>query len=231
LSAQPIIRTDRVLLGERAVSFKLFRVPRRRNVHVMVNDEGNLEVRAPWHTRSRIRMRPQLVTGSVLPLFDEQLRLRVLVQAQLSLFESGDAATRRLGAVERYGRELKVEVRAAQESAVRRLLEGWYRQQAVELLAERMQPLAEALGVDYARMTVRAQRTRWGSCSSRGSISLNWRLVLLPTKLADYVLAHELAHLREMNHSPAFWALVERVIPDYRARRKELEHTARTMPL
>lgn len=254
MAAQPIIRTDRVLLGERAVSFKLFRVPRRRNVHVMVSDDGNLEVRAPWRfsldearvaiqehrgwvlgalddTRSRIRMRPQLVTGSQLPLLDERLRLRVLVQAQLSLFESGDAASRRLGVVERHGRELKVEVRAAEESAVRRLLEGWYREQAVSLLAERMQPLAQALGVEYARMTVRAQRTRWGSCSSRGSISLNWRLVLLPAKLVDYVLAHELAHLREMNHSPAFWALVESVIPEFRARRRELEHAARTMPL
>jgi len=96
VAATPIIRSDRVLFGERAVAFKLFRVPRRRNVHVLVNDEGNLEVRAPWRfsvedaraaihehrnwvlgaleeTRSRLRLRPQLVSGSTLPLLDEQL--------------------------------------------------------------------------------------------------------------------------------------------------------------
>ena len=94
-----------------------------------------------------------------------------------------------------------------------------------------MAPLAHELDVSWARLTVRAQRTRWGSCSSRGNISLNWRLVLLPSQLADYVLAHELAHLREMNHSPAFWGLVERVVPDYRERRRALDRLARTLPL
>jgi len=254
MATAPIVRSDRVVLGERAVAFKLFRVPRRRNVHVLVNDEGLLEVRAPWRfsldearaaiqehrgwvlgaldeTRTRIRMRPQLVSGSELPLFDERLRLRVRVQAQLSLFESLGARTCPLGSVERLGRELRVEVRAMEQSAVRRLLEGWYREQAAALLGARMEPLAQALDVSYARLTVRAQRTRWGSCSSRGTISLNWRLVLLPLALVEYVLAHELAHLREMNHSPAFWRLVESVIPDYRKRRRELEHAARLMPL
>jgi len=254
VAAAPIVRSDRVVLGERAVAFKLFRVPRRRNVHVLVNDEGLLEVRAPWRfsldearaaiqehrgwvlgaldeTRSRIRMRPQLVSGSELPLLDERLRLRVLVDAQLSLFQSLGAVSCRLGSVERLGRELRVEVRAMEQSAVRRLLEGWYREQATLLLAPRLEPLAQTLDVSYARITVRAQRTRWGSCSSRGTISLNWRLILLPAALVDYVLAHELAHLREMNHSPAFWRLVESVVPDYRQRRRELERVARSMPL
>lgn len=254
MAASPIVRSDRVLLGERAVAFKLFRVPRRRNVHVLVNDEGLLEVRAPWRfsldearvaiqehrgwvlgaldeTRSRIRMRPPLVSGSELPLLDEQLRLRVLVEAQLSLFETMGAVSSRLGSVERRGRELRVEVRAMEQSAVRRLLEGWYREQATRLLEIRLEPLAQALDVSYARVTVRAQRARWGSCSSRGAISLNWRLILLPAGLVDYVLAHELAHLRQMNHSPAFWSLVESVIPDYRARRRDLEQAARSMPL
>ena len=254
MPAAPIVRSDRVWLGERAVSFKLFRVPRRRHVHVMVNDEGHLEVRAPWRfsldearaaiqehrawvlgalesTRSRVRMRPQLVSGTELPLLGEPLRLRVRVDAQLSLFDAADAASRRLGAVERRGRELAVEVRAAEPSAVRRLLERWFREQACERLPERLEPLSEGLGVRYSRVTVRAQRTRWGSCSSQGSISLNWRLVLLPTRLCDYVLVHELAHLEEMNHSPAFWALVARLVPDYRLRRRELEAAARALPL
>jgi len=253
--AAPIVRSDQVVLGERAVVFKLFRVPRRRHVHVMVNEEGYLEVRAPWRfslaearaaiqehggwvlgaldeARTRVRLRPPLVSGNELPLLDERLRLRVRLDAQLSLFEPEDAAARAgLGRVERRGRELDVVVRAAEQSAVRRLLEAWFRERAVELLPGRMEPLAHALGVSYTRVSVRAQRTRWGSCSSRGSISLNWRLVLLPPRLCDYVLVHELAHLREMNHGPAFWALVARLVPDYRQRRRDLEATARGLAL
>jgi len=253
--AAPIVRSDRVVLGERAVAFKLFRVPRRRHVHVMVNEEGHLEVRAPWRfslaearaaiqehggwvlgaldeARTRVRLRPPLVSGSELPLLDERLRLRVRVDAQLSLFEPvEEAARRRLGRVERRGRELDVVVRAAEQSAVRRLLEGWFRDRAAELLPARLAPFAEALEVSYARVSVRAQRTRWGSCSSRGAISLNWRLVLLPQHLCDYVLVHELAHLREMNHGPRFWALVARLVPDYRERRRALEAGARALVL
>ncbi len=254
MAASPIVRSDRVVLGERAVAFKLFRVPRRRHVHVLVNDDGALEVRAPWRfsmdearaaiqehrgwvldalneARTRVRMRPGLVSGSELPLLDERLRLQVVVDAQLSLFETGDADSRRLGHVERRGQRLRVEVRAAEQSAGRRLLERWYRGRADELLSARMAPMAEALGVRYERISVRAQRTLWGSCSARGTISLNWRLVLLSTRLADYVLAHELAHLKEMNHSPAFWSLVARVVPDYRQRRRDLELAARALPL
>lgn len=254
MAATPIIRSDRVLLGERPVAFKLFRVPRRRNVHVLVNDEGDLEVRAPWRfsvddaraaiqehrnwvlgaleeTRSRLRLRPQLVSGSTLPLLDEPLRLRVQVHAQLSLFDSDDKASSRLGTVRRDDRELHVQVYAAEQSAVRRLLEAWYREQAEQTFARHMPPIAEQLGVQYSQVTVRAQRTRWGSCSSRGSINLNWRLMLMPARLMDYVLAHELAHLREMNHSPAFWALVGSVFHDYRERRRDLEIAARFLPL
>ena len=254
MASAPIIRSDRILLGERAVSFKLFRVPRRRNVHVLVNDEGGLEVRAPWRfsleearaaiqehrnwvldalqqTRSRLRLRPQLVSGSSLPFLDETLRLRVQVHAQLSLFDQGSASLSQLGNVQRESRELHVQVYAAQQSAVRRLLEQWYRAQAASIFPQTMRPIAEQLDVSFTQVTVRAQRTRWGSCSSRGSINLNWRLMLLPSTLMEYVLAHELAHLREMNHSPAFWALVGSVIPDYRQRRVDLENAARAMPL
>ena len=179
-----------------------------------------------------MRLRPPLVSGSELALLDERLRLRVRLDAQLSLFEPpGEEPRRRLGRVERRGGELEVVVRAAEQSAVRRLLEAWFRDRAMELLPLRLAPLAEALDVSYSRVSVRAQRTRWGSCSSRGTISLNWRLVLLPPRLCDYVLVHELAHLREMNHGPRFWALVARLVPDYRERRRSLEASARALAL
>ena len=74
---------------------------------------------------------------------------------------------------------------------------------------------ADRLGVSYGRVVVRDQRTRWGSCSSRGTLSFNWRLALAPPDVLDYVVVHELCHLREPNHSPRFWRLVEDARPEY----------------
>ncbi|MDM7463197.1 M48 family metallopeptidase [Tepidimonas taiwanensis] len=95
-------------------------------------------------------------------------------------------------------------------------------EQARQRFAERVAHYAPLLGVAPARLRVSDARTRWGSASSRGTIALNWRLVCLPPALLDYVVVHELAHLREMNHGPAFWALVAAVLPDYAQRRAAL---------
>ena len=81
------------------------------------------------------------------------------------------------------------------------------------------------MGVSYGRIAIREQKTRWGSCSSKGTLNFNWRLILAPEEVLDYVVVHELAHRREMNHSKAFYAIVESVLPDYRQARRWLrEH-------
>ena len=82
---------------------------------------------------------------------------------------------------------------------------------------------APLVGVDYGRVTLRMQKTRWGSCSPQGNLNFNILLMLAPAQVLDYVVVHELCHRLEMNHSPAFWAQVERVLPDYRQRRKWLK--------
>ena len=83
--------------------------------------------------------------------------------------------------------------------------------------------IAPLVGVSYGGITIRAQKTRWGSCSSKGNLNFNCLLLLAPAEVLDYVVVHELCHRREMNHSPKFWAEVERVLPDYDARRKWLK--------
>jgi len=88
--------------------------------------------------------------------------------------------------------------------------------QAAEQLPRRAAFFAPLVGVDYGRITIRTQRSRWGSCSSRGNISFNCLLMLAPAEVRDYVVVHELCHRLEMNHSKAFWSQVERVMPDYR---------------
>ena len=90
-------------------------------------------------------------------------------------------------------------------------------------LAERAARLAPAVGVSYGRITIRSQRTRWGSCSAKGNLNFNCLLMLCPEEVRDYVVVHELCHRIEMNHSVQFWAEVENVCPDYRIRRKWLK--------
>jgi predicted metal-dependent hydrolase len=100
------------------------------------------------------------------------------------------------------------------EHAPRRL-ENWLRKRAAEAIRARVDSHCESLGLSCRRIGVRDQKSRWGSCSSNGNLSFSWRLIMAPPHVLDYVAAHEVAHLREMNHSPRFWALVRRAVPEY----------------
>ncbi|MCW5600994.1 MAG: M48 family metallopeptidase [Nitrosomonas sp.] len=106
---------------------------------------------------------------------------------------------------------------------IERFVMAWYREQAEVYMRERVIGYASQLGVPTPKLRLSNARTRWGSCSSSGTVCLNWRLIQLPTTLVDYVVAHELAHLIEMNHSAAFWKVVEGIYPDYRQARSALK--------
>ena len=93
---------------------------------------------------------------------------------------------------------------------------------ALEYIPGRVRYFAPIVGVDYGRITIRNQRTRWGSCSAKGNLNFNCLLMMMPPEIIDYVVVHELAHRREMNHSKAFWDIVESVLPDYKERRRWL---------
>ena len=98
-------------------------------------------------------------------------------------------------------------------------LEGWLKARARDRLAAASDHYAGLLGQGYSRITLRDTRSRWGSCSSSGALSYSWRLIMAPPEVLDYVAAHEVAHLAEMNHSPAFWAVVSDLMPGYGAQR------------
>ena len=102
-------------------------------------------------------------------------------------------------------------------------------QQALQDLPVRVARFAALVGVVPGRITIRNQRTRWGSCSSKGSLNFNCLLMLTPPDVRDYVVVHELCHRKEMNHSPRFWAEVERVLPDYQAAKAWLKENGSTL--
>lgn len=101
------------------------------------------------------------------------------------------------------------------EDTLRRRLHGWLRTRARDRLAAASDLYAARLGRGYSRLTLRDTRSRWGSCSAQGALSYSWRLILAPPEVLDYVAAHEVAHLAQMNHSPVFWAAVAGLLPDY----------------
>lgn len=99
----------------------------------------------------------------------------------------------------------------------------FYKREAVKILTERVRHWSQQMGLHPRQVKFREQRTRWGSCSSNKVINLNWRLIVFPLEIIDYVIVHELAHLAHMNHSPEFWSLVETYQSDYRILMRELK--------
>jgi hypothetical protein len=107
-------------------------------------------------------------------------------------------------------------------AAVRTALTAWYKRHARRRLRERATAWAEKLGLPLSRVIVTEQQKRWGSASTSGAIRLNWRIIQAPASLMDYVIVHELMHLRHPDHTRAFWTALERVIPDYETRKAKL---------
>ena len=125
----------------------------------------------------------------------------------------------RAGKVERIGSELVVATRTPGIDGARRVLMRWLKQHALQTLTERTEILGAMMGLVPKRIYVRALRSKWGSCWPGGSLSFSIHLIMAPPDVLDYVVVHELAHLKERNHSPRFWSLVAAYHPEFKARR------------
>lgn len=114
----------------------------------------------------------------------------------------------------------------ASETQIRDAVQAWLMRQAKRVFAERLNHFAPQLGVGYQTLRLSNASTRWGSASADGTIRLNWRLIHLPMDMVDYVVVHELSHLRHMDHSPQFWGVVAGVLPDHKQRRRALRQSS-----
>lgn len=234
-----------IQLGNESIEYRLTR-SKRRTIGFLIDDQG-LRMSAPrwvplqeietairekqrWiirklHESRERRARPapapmRWTDGARLAYLGGEIKLIVLPAMSESV--RFDAPTN----------ELRLElVSPFREQQVKELVLTWLQHRASQLFRERLGVYAERLGVRWRHLRLSSARTQWGSCSIDGSVRLNWRLIHFPLDLIDYVVAHELSHLHEMNHSPRFWAWVGSVFPDYAAARQRLrEHALSGMP-
>lgn len=206
--------------GASILPLRLVRNPRARRYVLRVTDSADIVVTMPrwgsiaearafagqhlaWIARERLRRVAESSTQAWEPGTQVWLRgERRTIEAAGGVVRAGDVSARFKDGTD-------------PKDALRRAM----RQQATRELPPRLMELARDGGLRVAKISIRDQRSRWGSCSTRGSITLNWRLLLMPPAVRDYVLWHELMHLKRADHSPAFWTLVAQVCPDYREAR------------
>ncbi len=218
-------------LADHTHSYRLKRSSARRTLAMRVTERGEIAVNAPlklpqtdidrfllkhadWLRARLAAAKPddlQWRSGMILPWLGGTLNLVL-----------HDVAGR--PSVRLQGDELFC---AASEHAAEAAIRQWYQRQARALLAERLAHHAARAGLPLPPLRLSDARTRWGSLSPKGVVSLNWRLIKASPEELDYVICHELAHFRQRNHSPAFWREVEKLFPDYRQRRATLRRDGR----
>ena len=227
-----------VQLGQQFVSYELLR-SKRRSIGFLITDQG-LRITAPrWVGLAEINAAIISKQRWVLTKLQEQ-QARPAASADIpTVWQTGSSfpylgqdVTLKVefGAPTRFDSEQALLIlnlpADASPTLCKKHLQAWLMNQARRIFSQRLPFYAEQLGVHYHSFSLTSASTRWGSCNSLGKIRLNWRLIHFAPQLIDYVIAHELAHLIEMNHSAQFWATVERVFPDYVAARNQLKQSA-----
>ena len=198
--------------------YRIRRSPRARRVRVTVDTDGSVTVTLPRKAPERAAKE---AVQELAPWIAR--RRRVLARAAAEL-------ARPAGTVPYLGETLELRPQPGRERVHRRgdvllvpdgdpraALERFYRRAARTEIAARLDAATARAGTRYTGLTIRGQRTRWASCSSEGAMSFNWRLLLAPEQILDYVVEHEVCHIEVMDHSPRFWALLESRVPDWRA--------------
>ncbi len=206
---------------------------KRRTIALIVETDGSVTVRAPLRTTDRSIMKfVEEHTGWVE---SKQAKIREAVPIQSKQYLPGESflylgQSYPLEIVRDQKRKLMLEdgfkLSESMQANAKQVFQNWYRQEAGRIIPERVQRFADNHQFSYKKIRISSARTRWGSCSASGTLSFSWRLIMTPLDVVDYVIIHELVHTIHHNHSKQFWAMVERLLPDYRERRKRLKQFA-----
>jgi len=219
----------RIELGGRPLAYLLKRSSARRTIALRVSDQGQVVVNAPWRL-------PLSGIEAFLHRHQDWVWQRLEGISHAHVWRSGMSLPYRGGRCEllwlpdvpakAHLQAGLVRVGGPWQEVERQVL-AWYRREAAERLAERLAYHAGRIGVQTPAWRLSNARTRWGSLSPKGVVSLNWRLVKMPDTVLDYVICHELAHLRQRNHSPAFWREVAELYPHHHQAREHLRQLGR----
>ncbi|MGQ0525881.1 MAG: M48 family metallopeptidase [Betaproteobacteria bacterium] len=229
------VSTAHIAFGPRLIAYTVKRGRRRPGSFSLAIDERGLRIGAPRHASERwIEGVLRKHENWILRKLDEWQRRRpsaVRWEDGASLMFLGEPLPLAFvpGPIPpaKDGNRLLIGIDASHAGGMAaRAVTAWLREQALGCFKERVAHYAPPLGVVAREVRLSAAKTRWGSCHAAGKILINWRLIQMPLRLIDYVVVHELAHLKEMNHSPRFWAAVGELIPDYAVRRKEIRGDA-----
>jgi len=240
----PPLRT--IQLGSHTVHY-LLRHSARRSYGFMIDDDG-LRVTAPRRSTqadidSAIRAKQRWILTKLFERSERRIQREGRAPVEwidgARLPYLGTDIVLRLQPAERShciydpeARTLSVGVTPGlSDRQLRERVKRWFQDEARRLFGERLDLYAPRVGVRYSAYAISSAGTRWGSCTVEGNIRLNWKLVHYPLALLDYVVVHELAHLREMNHSPRFWAVVGSVFPDYDGAKAALKKRSVEMPV
>ena len=238
-----LIGIHKITIEGQAISYVVKRSPRARYARLEVSNGKGLTVVIP--KSYELAQVPEFIKEKRRWILDKLAKCDEtrLPSAQKEL-KSGDVVPylgqnvevvtqidhRKTDSVYLDGNRLMVSL-GSKGSRLSSLLECWYRQKAEELFRDKVGRLCSTLGVNYSRLSIRGAKTRWGSCSHKGNLNFNWKLMMVPESVIDYVIIHELAHLKEMNHSGKFWNLVAEQCPQWRKHRKWLkDHEAALTP-
>lgn len=194
---------------------------RRKTVSLSVRPDGTVEVRAP------LRLSKDSIDRFVeekSPWIRERQQIAARLREEQAAFRLEDGAL-----LPFLGRELTLKTGSTPRlegdtlflpgSDLKKEAEAFYRKSARRIFSEKLSFWGSRMGLSPKGLTITGAKTRWGSCSGKGRISFSWRLLRAPEEAVDYVVVHELAHLKELNHSKAFWAVVSAVFPDWQQRR------------
>jgi hypothetical protein len=241
-------KMQQIKLGNQLINYEVIRT-NRKTLGIIIDNDKKLIVRSPNNTTEtkveevlkkktswilsklkemdKIKPAPkekEFMSGEKLPYLGRRYRLEVspaeISKSEVKLYQGKFIIN--------YPRKLK-ENDEQRRKKIRDALIEWYREHAKEKINERVEKYKIKLDVEPNNVVVKKQKKRWGSCSSKGNLNFNWRIILAPMSIVDYLVVHELTHLLHDNHSGEFWATVGSIIPDVKAKREWLKVNGRLL--